>query len=298
MLTFWQDLRYGLHIMVKNPGFTAIAVLTLALGIGANTALFSVVNTVLLKKLPVTDPDRLVLFHSVSTKQFTPGSHSGSNRTDPSTGLTTRSSFPYQTFVRMREQRGACTDVAAFGAIGLNLIADGWADFANAQAVTGNYYDVLGVQPFMGRLITYTDDNSASSPVAVISHRYWQKRFGGNAAIVGKQVTLNNLPFTIVGVAPEEFEGAMDLGSAMDVAIPMGWETQVNGDRSEFIGAGDWWLRIMGRLKPGATVEQARASLDLAFQQSALEHREARQTLRRAQGRQLIGQLDPKDYPH
>src|SRR6185369_266864 len=148
------------------------------------------------------------------------------------------------------------------------------------------------------RFITYTDDNSASTPVAVISHRYWQKRFGGNAAVIGKQVNLNNVAFTIVGVAPPDFEGAMDLGSSMDVAIPMGWETTVNGDRSEFMGAGVWWLRLMGRLKPGATVEQARASLDLAFQQAALDHREARQAQRRARGQQPITQLDQKDYPH
>jgi predicted permease len=293
-----QDLRYGVHVMVKNPGFTAVAVLTLALGIGANTALFSVIDTVLLKKLPVRDPDRLVLFNSVSNEKFTPGSHSGTNRIDPATGLTVRSSFPYQTFVRLREQRGACSDIVAFGAISLNVIADGLADVASAQAVTGNYYEVLGVPAFRGRMITYSDDNSAAPPVAVISYRYWQKRFGGNPNIIGKQIDLNNVPFTIAGVAPPGFEGAMDVGSSLDVAIPLGWETQVDGDHSEFMGAGDWWLRIMGRLKPGATIEQARTSLDLAFQQSALEHREARQDQRRARGQELIGRLEPKDYPH
>ena len=299
MNSFWHDLRYGLQMLWKNPGFTVIAVLTLALGIGANTALFSVVDAVLLKKLPaVKDPDSLVLFNSASTKQFSPGSHNGTNRIDPATGLQVRSSFPYQTFLRMREQRGACEDIFAFSGIGLNVNADGLADFANAQAVTGNYYDVLGVRPFLGRMITYSDDNSASSPVAVISYGYWLKRFGGRGDIIGKQINLNNVAFTIAGVAPPGFEGAMDLGTKMDVAIPMGWETQVDGDRSEFMGAGDWWIRIMGRLKPGATVEQARASLDLAFQQSALDHREARQTLRKAMGRQPLSQLDPRDYPH
>src|ERR1051325_461846 len=164
MNSLWQDLRYGLHTMAKNPGFTLIAVLTLALGIGANTALFSVVDAVLWKKLPaVKDPDSLVLFNSVSNKQFTPGSHNGTNRTDPATGLTTRSSFPYQTFLRLREQRGACTDIAAFGAIALNVNADGLVDVVNAQAVTGNYYEVLGVSAYLGRMTTYTDDNSASA---------------------------------------------------------------------------------------------------------------------------------------
>ncbi len=299
MNTFWHDVRYGLADALEESGFHGNR------RANAGAGHWRQHRTVQRSRHRVAEETAgqrsrisLVLFNSVSNKQFTPGSHSGTNRTDPATGLTTRSSFPYQTFVRMREQRGACSDIIAFSAIGLNVNADGLADFANAQAVTGNYYEVLGVPAFMGRMITYSDDNSAASPVAVISYRYWQKRFGGRADIIGKQINLNNIAFTIAGVAPPGFEGAMDLGSSMDVAIPMGWETQVDGDRSEFMGAGDWWLRIMGRLKPGATIEQARASLDLAFQQSALDHREARQTLRRARGRQPISQLEPKDYPH
>src|SRR5438477_4089919 len=297
METLFNDIRYAIRSLLKRPGFTAIAVITLALGIGANTALFSVLDTVLLKKLPVTDPDRLVLFNSVSNAQFTPGSHTGTNRRDPQTGLTTRSSFPYQTFVRLREQRGECSDIAAFGFLALNVNADGLADVAMAQAVSGNYYQVLGVPAFLGRTLTDADDSLAASPVAVISHRYWQKRFGGND-VVGKQINLNNVAFTIAGVAPPGFEGAMDVGSTLEVAIPLAWEPQVSGDRSSMKGAGDWWLRLMGRLKPGATIEQARASLEVAFQQSALEHREARQAQRRATGRELIRALEPKDYPH
>src|SRR3989441_2635935 len=298
METIFNDIRYAIRSLLKRPGFTTVAVITLALGIGANTALFSVLDTVLLKKLPVTDPDRLVLFNSVSNAQFTPGSHTGTNRRNPQTGLTTRSSFPYQTFVRLREQRGECSDIAAFGSLALNVNAGGLAEVAMAQAVSGNYYQVLAVPAFLGRTITDADDSLAASPVAVLSHRYWQKRFGGNREVIGKQINLNNVAFTIAGVAPPGFEGAMDLGTSMDVAIPMGWETQVSGDRSEFMGAGGWWLRIMGRLKPGATIEQAQASLDLAFQQSALDHREDRQIQRRARGQQPISQLDPKDYPH
>jgi len=297
METIFNDIRYAIRSLLKRPGFTAIAVITLALGIGANTALFSVLDTVLLKKLPVTDPDRLVLFDSVSNAAFTPGSHTGTNRRDPQTGLTTRSSFPYQTFVRLREQRGECSDIAAFGFLALNVNADGLADVAMAQAVSGNYYQVLGVPAFLGRTLTDADDSLAASPVAVLSHRYWQKRFGGND-VVGKQINLNNVAFTIAGVAPPGFEGAMDVGSTLEVAIPLAWEPEVSGDRSGMKGGGTWWLRLMGRLKPGATIEQARASLDVAFQQSALEHREARQAQRRATGQELIRTLEPKDYPH
>ncbi len=297
METLFNDIRYAIRSLLKRPGFTMVAVITLALGIGANTALFSVLDTVLLKKLPVTDPDRLVLFNSVSNAQFTPGSHTGTNRRDPQTGLTTRSSFPYQTFVRLREQRGECSDIGAFGFLALNVNADGLADVAMAQAVSGNYYQVLGVPAFLGRTLTDADDSLAASPVAVLSHGYWQKRFGGND-VVGKQINLNNVAFTIAGVAPPGFEGAMDVGSSLDVAIPLAWEPQVSGDRSSMKGAGDWWLRLMGRLRPGATIEQARTSLEVAFQQSALEHREARQAQRRATGRELIRALEPKDYPH
>ena len=199
--------------------------------------------------------------------------------------------------MRLREQRGECSDIAAFGFLALNVNADGLADVAMAQAVSGNYYQVLGVPAFLGRTLTDADDSLAASPVAVISHRYWQKRFGGND-VVGKQINLNNVAFTIAGVAPPGFEGAMDVGSTLEVAIPLAWEPQVSGDRSSMKGAGDWWLRLMGRLKPGATIEQARASLEVAFQQSALEHREARQAQRRATGRELIRALEPKDYPH
>src|SRR5262252_4781919 len=116
---FWQDLRYGFHMLVKNPGFTAVAVLTLGLGIGANTALFSVVDALLLKKLPVRDPNQLVLFNWISNREFSPGAHSGNNTRDPVTGLTHHSSFPYQSWQRMREARGVLKDIVAFGSVSL-----------------------------------------------------------------------------------------------------------------------------------------------------------------------------------
>ena len=299
MHSLWQDLRYGLHMLARNPGFTAIAVLTLALGVGANTALFSVVDAVLLKKLPVKDPDRLVLFKSISKREFSPGSHTGSTNRDPATGLTIRSSFPYQTFVRLREQQSPLSDVFACGQLSLNLNTDGQAEVVGgAQAVSGNYYAALGVPAFVGRTIEEADDNAAASPVAVLSYRYWQRRFSGDRGVVGKQINLNNVAFTIVGVTPPGFEGTMQVGQSEDVSVPISWEPQVNGERSQTKRAGVWWLRLMGRLKPGATLEQARATLESAFQQSVIEHRLARQDLRKALGQSPIGPLDQKDYPH
>jgi predicted permease len=297
MHTLWQDLRYGLHMLAKYPAFTAIAVLTLALGIGANTALFSVVDAVLLKKLPVKNPDQLVLFNSVSNREFNPGGHHGNTQRDPVTGLTTRSSFPYQTFERLREQRGALSDVIAFGSISLNINAQGQANVATGQAVSGNYFDVLGVPAYLGRTLQESDDRAGATPVAVLSHRYWSTRLGANRDLIGKQIDVNNVAFTVAGVTHPGFEGTMQVGSSQDVYIPIAWEQQVNPQRSAMKGA-HWWLRLMGRLKPGATVEQARASLDPAFQQSVTEQRAALEQKLKADGEGPLPPLDPKNYPH
>jgi predicted permease len=294
MNSLWQDLRYGLQMLVKHPGFTAITVLTIALGVGANTALFSVVDAVLLKKLPVKDPDQLVLFRATwDRERFSPGSYNGSNQRDPATGLTNGTSFPFQTFSRLREDRGALSDVFAFASVDLNLNAGGQAEVVSGQVVSGNYYSTLGVPALIGRTITDSDDNPGTTPVAVLTHRFWISRFSGDKGVIGRQVNLNNVAFTIVGVTPPGFEGTGQVGSLQDVSLPLAWEPQVSGERTYLKGAGIWWLRLMGRLKPGATLEQATASLEGAFQQSVLDHRAARQ----AQSKNPIRPLEPKDYP-
>jgi predicted permease len=299
MQSFWQDLRYGARMLLKQKGLTSIAALSLALGIGANTALFSVVDAMLLKKLPVREPERLVLFGARAPRDFSPGSYTGNSGRDPVTGERVMTSFPYQSFARFREQPGLLSDVFAFGGVGLNVSADGQADVATGQAVSGNYYSGLGVRAMIGRTITDEDDKASASPVAALSYRYWQRRFSGDPAIVGKQINLNNIAFTVIGVTPPRFDGTMQAGSTQDVTIPIAWEPQmyVDRERSNMNGAGVWWLRIMGRLKPGATPEQARAQLEGVFHQSVVEHRAARQTQAQAQGGNPIKALEPKDSP-
>ncbi|HWW77607.1 MAG TPA: ABC transporter permease, partial [Pyrinomonadaceae bacterium] len=191
-------------------------------------------------------------------------------------GRTVRSSFPYQTYERMRGQPGGVvSDVFAFGGVTLNVNVGGEAEFASGQAASGNYYAALGVRPYAGRLLTDEDDRPSAAPVAVLSHRYWQKRFGSDAGAVGRQINLNGVPFTVVGVSPPGFNGTMQVGSSPDVTIPIAWEPQVGGERSR-LAAGSWWLRVMGRLKEGATPEQARDELAAVFQQSVVEHRAAK----------------------
>jgi predicted permease len=298
MTTFFQDLRYGIQMMLKHPGFTAVVVLTVALGVGANTALFSVVDAVLLKKLPVNQPDRLVLLNaSWNRDKFGTGGFNGSNQRDPATGLTVGTSFPIQALTRLREQvkdpQCAVSDVFGFSDIEMNLNTGTQAEVVSGQVVSGNYYSALGVPAYLGRTINDADDNLGASPVVVLSHRFWAKRFGSDRSVIGRQVNINNVAFTVAGVTPPGFEGTMQVGSALDVAIPLAWEPQISAERSMSRGAGIWWVRLMGRLRQGATNAQAHATLSNAFLQSVIEHRAARQS--RIQT--ALRTLEPADYP-
>jgi predicted permease len=294
MTSLWQDLRYGAQMLVKHPAFTLVAVLTIALGVGANTALFSVVDAVLLKRLPVKDPDRLVLFNATwNYEKFGVGGFNGSNSVDPATSLTTGTSFPIQTLTRLRQEPAVLSEVFAFSPMELNFNAAGQAEVVSGQVVSGNYYSALGVPAILGRTITDADDHAGATPVAVLSHRFWTTRFANDPSVIGKQVNINNVAFTIVGVTPAGFSGTSNVGSAQDVSIPIAWEQQVAGEQSNLEGAGLWWLRLMGRLQPGATIEQAEVALAGPFQQSVLEHRAGRQ----ARSETPLRTVDPKDLP-
>ena len=275
----FQDLRYGVRMLFKNKSFTLVAVLSLALGIGANTALFSVVEAVLLKTLPVTEPDRLVLFEWQAGSTFRTNGMRGTFGSGPP-GTRGASMFRYDIYEKLREARsqapdGPLTDFFAFAPIyELTAVVNDQAEVIQGQAVTGSYYAGVGVQPLLGRAIADADDNAAAPPVVVLSHKYWRERFGADPAVIGQPLKLNQGLFTVIGVTPPAFTGTLQVDQHPAVTVPLAFEPLLLGERTGMAKAdkpGLWWLNLMGRLKPGATIEQARDSLNGAFQTMALE---------------------------
>jgi putative ABC transport system permease protein len=238
--TLLQDLRYGLRMLRKSPGFTAVAVLTLALGIGANTSIFSVIDAMLLRPLPVRDPGQLVQV------------------------AQNASSFSYPAFKRFRDENHVFSGVLAVSWLNqLDIGIDGQTESVDAQLVSGNFFSLLGVGVAVGRTFSANEDKSPrQNPVAVISYGYWKRRFALDPSVVGKSITLNRTPFTILGVTPPEFSGIW-LGYPADVYVPMMMEPAFHQDKS-WLDQGDYhWIQIMGRLKPG--VSRAKALADLAL---------------------------------
>ena len=287
---FWQDLRFGARMLAKQPGFTLIAALSLALGIGANTAIFSLLDAVVLKTLPVREPRELVLLNWLSGPKRMARNTLGDVGPDPATGLTTSTSFSYLSFERMRDRNPSLVEVFAFTPRQLSVQANEQAEFVNGQLVSGGYYAGLGVQPLLGRMISSADDQTAASPVAVITHRYWQRRFSSDPAVIGKTIKVNQILCTIIGVTPPGFYGALQVGQAADVSIPLALEPQLspNNVRSK---PWVWWVRVMGRLKPEVPAERARAELEIVFQQSAQEGWAA------APSAQTQPSQEPRDVP-
>lgn len=291
-----QDLRYGLRMMKKSSAFTAIAVLSLALGIGANTALFSVVDSVLLQKIPVQDPDGLVLFEWQAGKAFRTSGTSGYGAGDLPPGRRGSSSFNYSVYEAMQSQEGTpVTDLFGFAALWqASVSVDGRAEVSDVQLVTGRYFAGLGVPAALGRTLTDEDNLPNAAPAAVISHAFWQSSLGGDPDVLGKRIDINNVAFTIVGVAPKGFNGTLQIDMHPAATVPMSFEKQLSGENmidGRAGRAGVWFVHVMGRLKPGATREQARASLAGTFQAKAFE-------IQPPPSRETdVTELDPKDYP-
>src|ERR1051325_9396799 len=213
----WQDLRYGTLMLLKSKSFTLVAVLSLALGIGANTALFSVLDAVLLKTLPVAEPERLALFEWQAGLPFRVGSMSGTSFTSLPPGTRGLSLFRYEVFDKMRQAHAATPDsplrdLFAFAPLSeLSAMVGDRAEIINGQAVTGGYYAGLGVQPVLGRGITEEDDKAGAAPVVVLNHQFWQERFNLSPELIGQTLKLNKQTFTIIGVTPPAFTGTLQV---------------------------------------------------------------------------------------
>jgi len=262
-------------MLLQAKSWTTVVVLSLALGIGANTALFSAINGLLIKTLPVRDPDTLVrLRWSGKNDMVTSSSDYGFTGTDEN-GRNIRSTFSYPMFRQFVTDNTTMTDLFACAPFGrVSVAVDGQADIATAFISTGNYYRVLGVNAMLGRTIVPEDDQPSAPPVAVLSARYWRSRFGSDPKAVGKVIRINNIPVTVIGVLPPEFTGIQQtVSDGHEVGVPLALDGQLSTGPAEQSARVTqptyWWLQVMGRLKPGATAAQVHGNLEGVFQQTA-----------------------------
>jgi putative ABC transport system permease protein len=275
MQSLLQDLRYGARMLMKNPGFTVIAVLTLALGIGANTAIFSLTDQILLRRLPVERPEELVVLRSPGPK----GGHVWSDGDDAA-------SFSHPMYKDLRD-RGAnvFSGLLARFAIPLSVAGEGQTERADGELVSGNYFEVLGVRPALGRVFSQEDDRAPGAhQVVVLSHAYWVRRFSADPAILNKSLTVNGNPMTVIGVSREGFRG-VQVGQTPDVFIPMMMKAQMIPNSRKLDDRRDYWLAIIGRLKPGMSRAQTEEAIRPSYR-AALEEELAQRSGGSAQSRQ------------
>ncbi len=242
--SFFQDVRYGLRMLAKNRGFTAVAVLTLALGIGANTAIFTLIDAVMLRMLPVPRPQELL-----QVLILTP--HSGSEGNPV---------FTNAVWEQLRDRQDVFSGVFAWGEAEFDLARGGAVHYAKGVWVSGDFFSALGLRPAAGRLITASDDRRGCPGVAVLGYGFWQDHYGGVPSAIGSTISLNRHPFEVVGVAPAGFYG-MDVGSKFDVAVPICADDILEGKESRLDRRYWWWLTVVGRPKPGVSVGQLKARL-------------------------------------
>ncbi len=269
-----QDLRYGLRMLHKSPGFTTVAVLTLALGIGANTSIFSLLNAVMLKSIPVSHPEQLVILRwSAHSRPKNLGTSSyGDCLWVP--GAIQSCSFSFPMYKALLAHTDTFSSVLAMaGADQLDLSGNGPASMVGGELVSGNYFETLGVSSALGRTIQPSDDRPDAPPVVVLSYGYWQRAFGGAADVIGRTVRLNTSPFTIVGVIDPQFT-RLTPGKSHSLWIPLSQAGSLrpswNDQRRQMDDATNWWLAIIGRLKPEISLAQAQAATNLVFRNELL----------------------------
>jgi predicted permease len=259
-----QDLHFGLRMMRKSPTFTIVAVLTLALGIGANAAIFSLMDQVLLRLLPVPHPEQLVVLSSTGEKSGT---------TAPDYAAGNAIIFSYPMYKDLRDHNNVLSGLLACYAMDANVSWNGHADKANGELVSGNFFQVLGALPTLGRVFSSQDETApGANPFAVLSYRYWKQHFDGNPSILNQSIQVNGTPLTVVGVAQSGFTG-VQTGAQPDIYIPITMKAQMTPGWNGLDSASDYFLALIGRLKPGMTRAKAEAALQPLY--SALLKSEA-----------------------
>jgi predicted permease len=244
LMDLMSDLRYALRALRRSPGFAAAAILSLALGIGANTAIFTLINALLLRALPIREPRQLVLVDrsNMETKSLT--------------------SFPYPFYRELRDHNEVFSGILCYSSISPSLRVGASPERVTGELVSGNYFDVLGVRPYVGRLFTQADDRVPGLVrVVVLSFGFWRRRFGADPGVVGRVIHLNTTPMTVIGVTPPGFDG-LEAGQSIDVRAPMMMRAEMwPAVYDQLESRGDWWLSMAGRLKPGVNRAQAEAAV-------------------------------------
>jgi predicted permease len=254
MHTLLQDVRYGLRMLGKNPGFTFIAILTLALGIGANTAIFSLLNQVLLRRLPVRNPSELVVLKSPGPKH----GHVWSDGDDSEI-------FSYPLYKGLAKNASVFDGVIARYQFAAGIASHGQTDRGSGELVTGNYFEVLGVRPALGRVLSAADDDvQGAHPVLVLSHAYWTRHFGSDAGVLNQTILVNNTEMTIVGVAQAGFSG-IQVGQTPDIFVPMTMKGQMTPIHNGLDDWNDSFLAVLARRKPGVSVERAQTGINVDY---------------------------------
>src|SRR5262245_19241635 len=247
-----QDIRYALRMLAKNPAFAAVVVLTLALGIGANAAIFSLMDQVLLQSLPVPNPEQLVVFSAYEAK----------DKPDID------SSFSYPMYQDLHDRNSVFTGVISRGDTQMNVSYGDQTERVRGELVSGNFFEVLGVRPWAGRFFTQDDDRTPGAhPVAVLSYRFWESRFNKDPNLIGQTILVNETPVTVLGVAPPGFYG-LDLSNNPDVRVPLMMTPVFNPlPATRLTSRRHQWLSVLARRKADVTPEQAQASLSVTYQQ-------------------------------
>ena len=246
-----QDLRYAVRVLLKKPGFAVVAVLSLALGIGANTAIFTVINAVFLHPLAIEDPSHVVELFTRDTKTV-------------QTGNFTLTPSSYQNYEDYRDQNQVFTGLAGYFGFGLQWTRNGETEGLPAMLASANYFDVLGIKPYRGRLFSPDEDRQlGAGTVVVVSHSLWTRQFGSDPNLVGQTLTLNGLPFTVIGITPPGFKGTFSLAGPDRVWVPLSMREQLTTGqlRTLMTNRRFRWINMAGRMKPGVQLRQVDAAM-------------------------------------